>query len=178
MKKFIITIGINSLLFSTLLSSAAFAESHAVKATEHSAGSYSHTAAEKDAPFWSASQAKAAKQESLLIKKIEQDPENKAAHASLANLYLGNNKTKKAIEAYQQAIIVDADNARLFAGISVAYLHQSKYAMAKAMAEQAIKLDPEMKHAIKIKEYITKKEEVIAQAEGKSSSMPTDPVHK
>jgi len=177
MKHFTTRTGIKTLVLLTLLSSSVLAQSNTGMTSNHAAA-YEHTDSQKDAPFWSAQQATAAKQEAFLLQAIEKNPQNKAANAQLANLYLANNKTKKAIGAYQQAIIVDADNARLFAGISIAYLHQSKYAMAKAMAEQAIALDPEMKHAIKIKEYITKKEEIIAQADGKSSSMPTDAVHK
>ncbi|MFK5894871.1 MAG: tetratricopeptide repeat protein [Pseudomonadota bacterium] len=128
-------------------------------------------------PFWSEKQKKAAEYESKMLKAIKDDPENKKNYANLANLYLSNNKTKKAISAYQDAINHDTNNAKLFAAISIAYLHQSKYSMAKTMAEQAIKLDPEMKHAMKIKEYILAKEEVIAQVEQKST-MPIDSNHK
>ena len=129
-------------------------------------------------PFWSEHQQKEAAYETKLLKTIKDNPQTKAAYANLANLYLANNKTKKAIKAYQEAINRDTGNARLFAGLSVAYLHQSKYSMAKAMAEQAIELDPEMKHAMKIKEYIIAKEEIIAQASKTEASMPEDVTHK
>ena len=173
MNKFITLVGINSLLLSIVFTSVAFAESHITSNSHTPPQTNLHkTEIGKDAPFWSASEAKAAKQEALLLKTIEQNPESKVAHANLANLYLANNKTKKAIGAYQNAIIVDPNNAKLFAGLSIAYLHQSKYSMAKAMAEQAVELDPNMEHAKKIQEYITKKEAVIAQA----SSTPKTPI--
>jgi cytochrome c-type biogenesis protein CcmH/NrfG len=127
-------------------------------------------------PFWSAQQNKQAAFEAKMLKGIKENPEEKSNYVNLANLYLANNKTKKAIGAYQEAINHDNSNAKLFAGLSIAYLHQSKYSMAKAMAEQAVELDPEMKHAKKIKEYIIAKEEIIAQASQKKT-MPTDSTH-
>ncbi len=131
----------------------------------------------KPTPFWSEEQQQAAAYEAKLLEEIKNNPDGKNAYRALANLYLANNKTRKAIGAYQEAINHDSTNAKLFAGLSIAYLHQSKYSMAKAMADQAIKLDPNMKHAMKIKEYIIAKEEVIAQA-SKVSDMPEDSTHK
>ncbi|MFK5987051.1 MAG: hypothetical protein QM479_16710 [Pseudomonadota bacterium] len=128
-------------------------------------------------PFWSEKQKKSAEYEAKMLKAINDEPENKKNYANLANMYLANNKTLKAIGAYQDAINHDPDNPKLFAALSIAYLHQSKYSMAKVMAEQAIKLDPEMKHAKKIKEYILAKEEVIAQT-SKQSPQPVDLKHK
>ena len=115
-------------------------------------------------PFWSDQQKQQAKLESRYLKAIADDPDNKKNYAYLAGLYLTNNKTAKAIDAYQDAIIHDTDNPKLFAAISIAYLHQSKFDMAKAMADHALSLDPEMKQVEKINEYIVAKQEAIMAA--------------
>ncbi|MCK5696928.1 MAG: tetratricopeptide repeat protein [Gammaproteobacteria bacterium] len=165
------------MVLSTLLSSVVLAEPN----NAYSYPDSIHENSTKEAPLWTESQSNIAKQEAFLLTKITQNPDAKAAYANLANLYLSNNKTKKAIDAYQNAIIVDPNNAKLFAGLSIAYLHQSKYSMAKTMAEQAVELDPNMEHAKKIQEYITKKEAIIAQTSASSntipSGMPTDSTH-
>ena len=115
-------------------------------------------------PFWSAEQKQQAELESKYLKAIEADPNNKKNYAYLAGLYLTNNKTGKAIEAYQNAIIHDPENPKLFAAISIAYLHHSRFDMAKAMVDQALRLDPEMKQVEKINEYIVAKQEAIEVA--------------
>ena len=116
-------------------------------------------------PFWSDQQTKQAELEKKYLQAISAEPENKKNYAYLAGLYLTNNKTAKAIDAYQDAITHDADNPKLFAGISIAYLHQSKYDMAKAMADYALVLDPELKQVKKINEYITVKQEALKAAQ-------------
>ena len=125
-----------------------------------------------DAPLWSVKEPGAAKLEAKFLQQIKDSPDDKAAYANLANLYLIHNKTAKAIKAYQDAIIHDGENPKLFAALSIAYLHQSKYAMAKAMADQAISISPDMEHAKKIQEYIAAKQEAIAQASASDAAMP------
>lgn len=95
---------------------------------------------------------------------IEQHPDNKMAYQRLAGLYLMNNKSLEAIEAYQDAITHDSENPKLFASLSIAYLHQGKYSMAKAMASEAVRLDPKMESVKKILKYVDKKEEVLEKA--------------
>ncbi len=124
-------------------------------------------------PFWSDQQVKQAKLEQKYLGAIKSEPENKKNYAYLAGLYLTNNKTAKAIDAYQDAITHDADNPKLFAAISIAYLHQSKYDMAKAMADYALELDPGLKQVKKINEYITVKQEAIKAAQSAPLSKDT-----
>ena len=131
-----------------------------------------------DAPLWSDQQKGAAEQEAVYLKQIQDNPDDKAAYALLANLYLIHNKTAKAIPAYQEAIIHDGENPKLFAALSIAYLHQSKFSMAKAMAGQAIQISPDMEGAKKIQQYIDAKEEAIAQASAADAAMPDDGVHR
>jgi len=130
-----------------------------------------------DGPLWSDQQQGAADLEAKFLQQIQQNPDDKAAYANLANLYLIHNKTAKAVPAYQDAIIHDGENPKLFAALSIAYLHQSKYAMAKAMADQAVLISPDMAQAKKIQEYIAAKEEAIAQASASTAAMPSDGAH-
>ncbi len=121
-------------------------------------------------PFWSNEQTKQAKLEKKYQQAITAEPENKKNYAYLAGLYLTNNKTAKAIDAYQDAITHDVENPKLFAAISIAYLHQSKFDMAKAMADHALALDPELKQVAKINEYIVAKQEAIKAAQTMNAS--------
>jgi len=131
-----------------------------------------------DAPLWSEQQQGAAELEAKYLEQIQANPDDKVAYANLANLYLIHNKSAKAISAYQEAIIHDSENPKLFAALSIAYLHQSKYSMAKAMADQAIKISPDMEQARKIQRYIDAKEQAIAQASASDADMPDDGVHR
>ncbi len=126
------------------------------------------------ASVWNVNELQAQKREQELFKAIEANPNKKENYANLGHLYLLNNKSVQAIGAYQDAINYDSDNPKLFAALSIAYLHQSKFSMAKAMADQAVTLDPSMKHAMKIKEYIQAKEDVIAQTSRSSYVPPMD----
>jgi len=114
--------------------------------------------------LWSETQSKQAELEKQLKASIKAAPENKQNYTNLAALYLSNNKSAKAIDAYQEAIMHDPKNPKLFAAISIAYLHQSKYDMAKAMADQALKLDPALQSVGKIKEYIVAKQKIVDAA--------------
>ncbi len=108
-------------------------------------------------------------------KIIKENPKNKLAYQRLASIYLLNNKAKDAIPAYQDAIMHDPENPKLFASMSIAYLHLGQYSMAKAMANEAITLDPSMENAKKIISYADKKVEVLEQAA--KSEKTTMPVH-
>ena len=113
---------------------------------------------------WTADQTKQVALEKKYKASILSDPENKKNYAYLAGLYLSNNMSSKAITAYQDAIIHDPTNPKLFAAISIAYLHTAKYGMAKAMADQALKLNPELSGVKKINEYVVAKQAAIKEA--------------
>ncbi|RTZ65983.1 MAG: hypothetical protein DSZ29_03570 [Aquificaceae bacterium] len=119
---------------------------------------------------WTQDQTKQAALEKEYKASILANPENKKTYAYLAGLYLSNNMSSKAINAYQEAIIHDPTNPKLFAAISIAYLHMAKYGMAKAMADQALKLDPKMTGVKKINEYVVAKQEAIKSASKIDSS--------
>jgi tetratricopeptide (TPR) repeat protein len=94
-------------------------------------------------------------------------PESASAYARLGSLYLTQNRTGEAIAIYQEAIMRDAENPRLFLALSIAYLHQSHYEMAQAMVEQALSLNPQLKDALKMQQYIQAKQQVLRVAESK-----------
>ncbi len=124
----------------------------------------------KDQPFWSKDQVKQAELEKKYQAEIAANPDNKKTYAYLAGLYLTHNKTTKAIDAYQNAIMHDSENPKLFAALSIAYLHHAKYDMASAMANEALRLNPELSGVKKINEYVMAKKEAIELA----SKIPAD----
>ena len=146
-------------------SSASMENSVEVLNHAHKMADVKETGKKAPQPFWSDQQTKQAELEKKYQQAISAEPENKKNYAYLAGLYLTNNKNAKAIDAYQDAITHDVENPKLFAAISIAYLHQSKFDMAKAMADHAIVLDPELKQVKKINEYITAKQEAIEAAQ-------------
>ena len=152
------------------ISQIAFAETSTLpnkQATDMAAVNMAHATARKEGknvPFWTANQTKQAELETKYKKQIAENPEAKKAYAYLAGLYLTNNKTTRAIDAYQDAITHDAENPKLFAALSIAYLHISKYNMAKAMADEALRLDPKLTQVSKINTYIVAKQEAIEAA--------------
>ena len=97
-------------------------------------------------------------------KAIEINPESSQAHAVLAGLLQTMNRGTEAIDEYQTAITLDPENPRLYVALSISYLHQQRYGMAQAVANEALRLDPEMANAKKLVEYIEAKEEVLKRA--------------
>lgn len=188
-----------------LLSQAAIAKANEDSSTDkhttditpasnpHATAPHGASTANKDQPFWSEEQSKQADMEARYKKGIAESPEDPNNYAYLAGLYLTNNKTAEAIDAYQEAITHNPGNAKLFAALSIAYLHQSRFDMAKAMADEALRLDPSLKPVEKINEYIAAKQEAIDAASKVSQeevnaaksdsgmdlmeSMPVDAVH-
>lgn len=85
-----------------------------------------------------------------------------AANAQLAAFLMSDNRNQEAIEAYQSAIMASPEQASLFVGIAIAYLHEGSYSSAQAMAAQALALDPDLDGAKKLALYIDKKQELLA----------------
>jgi len=122
--------------------------------------------------FWS--QGNLTEAETAFKKALEQNADSSIAHERLANLYLTQNKTGEAIEHYQDAIMNDSENAHLYIGLSIAYLHKKYYQMAEAMANQAITINPDLAHAQKLKAYIDARNEQLSLVEqaGTDSAQP------
>lgn len=117
-------------------------------------------------------QGKLTEAEDQFKQAIKSDPDSSSAHARLAGLYLTQNESAKAVDEYQLAIMNSPEDARLFVGIAIAYLHGQHFEMAQAMVAQALALNPEMVNAQKLQSYIDKKREFLA-----SNSMPQDSIH-
>lgn len=95
---------------------------------------------------------------------IELSPDSAQAHAVLAGLLQTLNRGTEAIDEYQTAITLDSENPKLYVALAISYLHQQRYGMAQAVANEALRLDPEMTNAKKLVEYIDAKEEVLNRA--------------
>lgn len=104
-------------------------------------------------------------QEKLLRAHLASNPESAAAHASLAGYLLGQGQTKSSISYFQDAIILNPEEPKYFSALSVAYLHQKRYNMARAMVNEALRLQPEMQQADRILEYLDTKEQVLKMAQ-------------
>lgn len=100
---------------------------------------------------------------------IKLNPDVAKPYARLAALLLTQNNNIAAIETYKTAITKDPENADLFVGLALAYLHQQSYSLANAMVNQALQLNPELENAQKMQEYIQKKRALLQQA-----PMPAD----
>jgi tetratricopeptide (TPR) repeat protein len=111
------------------------------------------------------SEGKLDEAEAAFKQALQADPESSKANERLASLYLTQNKTGEAIAAYQDAIILDSQNADLFVGIAIAYLHKKYYQMAESMVNHAIELDPELQNAQKLKQYIDAKNQENTQSQ-------------
>lgn len=118
--------------------------------------------------------------ESELRKTADDNPDSVNAKIRLAGFLMSQNRTGESIPFFQEAITLTPDNPKLFASISVAYLHQAKYGMAKAMADEALRLSPDMAQAKKLNKYIEAKQNVIEMAEQTPVSetmTPNDNLH-
>jgi len=80
------------------------------------------------------------------LKKItKNEPANVRAWVLLGDAYVGLEKEKKAIEAYQKAIQLDPKNEDAYLGLGAAYNMMKRYSNAIAAYKQIISLNP--KHA-------------------------------
>jgi len=111
------------------------------------------------------SEGKIAEAEASFRQAIASDPDSSVAYARIASLYLIQNRADEAISNYQEAIMRDAENPHLFLALSIVYLHQGHYEMAQAMVEQALRLNPQLKDALKMQEYIQTKQQALTAVE-------------
>lgn len=126
-------------------------------ATPVSADSSMAAAVQKGNELWKARKFDEA--EKVFKQAISDFPDEKLPYARLAGLYLTNNDAVKAKGAYQDAIIHDPENPRLFLGLALAYMHLKSYSEAEVMTRRALELDPDLPAARKIDGYIEKKKE-------------------
>lgn len=125
--------------------------------------------------FWSKGNLENAKNKFLAA--IDLNDDISTAHSRLANLYLTQNKTSKAIDEFQNAITIEPENAHLFIGIAIAYLHKQHYEMAESMVNHAIELKPDLDHVKKLKKYIDLKKDVLEKTASIDINKPNDSIH-
>ncbi len=102
--------------------------------------------------------------ESAYRQAIPLERDSARAHARLASFYLLRDRPREAVAEYQEAILRDPEDARLFVAIAVAYLHQRSYSMAQAMVQRALELDPGLANARKLQQYVEAKRRASAGA--------------
>ena len=78
-----------------------------------------------------------------LTSAVAEEPESSLAHTRLGGAYLLGQRYDDAIDQFQQAIGLDANNASAFIGMGVAYLHSGRLGAAKAALGEAKRIDPE-----------------------------------
>lgn len=81
--------------------------------------------------------------EQNFIKAIEKAPHNEAAFAYLGKLYLGQNKTREAVETFRFLAKHHPDKGHYHASLGQAYHNRKQYDKAALAHERAIELDPE-----------------------------------
>jgi Flp pilus assembly protein TadD len=69
-------------------------------------------------------------------------PESSLVHTRLGGVRVLRQEYSAGIKDFQQAIMLDQQNATAFIGMAVAYLHLGQYNLARAALDEAGKLDP------------------------------------
>lgn len=100
-------------------------------------------------------------------------PESSEPYARLGAFYLSRHRAGEAIGQFQDAITHDPQNAKLFVGLAIAYLHQQSYGMAQEMVARALELNPKLANARKLGEYVTAKQQLLAKVhKGANTASP------
>ncbi len=85
---------------------------------------------------------------SLLKQAIELAPDSSLAYTRLGGVQLLQRDYSSGIKSFQQAIMLDAENANAFIGLSVAYLHLGRYSLAREALKEASRLGPDKQQEI------------------------------
>ena len=78
-----------------------------------------------------------------LQQAVAADPGSSLAYTRLGGAQILHQEYDGGIESFKRAIALDGKNADAFVGMAVAYLHTSRYALARAALEEAKAIDPE-----------------------------------
>ena len=73
---------------------------------------------------------------------LEQHPDSAQLHLRLAGVQLLRQQHARAVESFQTAIRLGANEAPAFVGLGIAYLHMGRYGPSRAALEEAVRLDP------------------------------------
>jgi tetratricopeptide (TPR) repeat protein len=77
-----------------------------------------------------------------LIQAIETDPQSSLAYTRLGGVELLQRDYQSGIKRFQQAIMLERNNADAFVGLAVTYLHLGRYALAREALKEAQTLGP------------------------------------
>lgn len=76
------------------------------------------------------------------------NPRSVTARMKLGGFQLGNNSYSSAIGTYQQTISLDANNAKAWIGLGMAYLHTGQHELSRAAFSEAIRIEPARKEQL------------------------------
>ena len=100
---------------------------------------------------------------------VQADPRSVKARKQLADFYLSQRNSDKAITEFEEAILLDPENGELFVGMAIAHLHKGNRDIAIIMLERALQLNPELEYAESLKKLVEAKK---AQAVKEKSQDP------
>jgi tetratricopeptide (TPR) repeat protein len=118
--------------------------------------------------------------ESNYKKAIELNPNIAGFHNSLANFYVSQNLTDKAIEGYNAAIQKAPDSISALMGLAILYDAQKKYDKAKEYYQKVLKINPRFAPAANNLAYLYAEkgeniDEALALAQSAKEQFPDDP---
>lgn len=86
--------------------------------------------------------------QTLLNQAIALAPESALAYTRLGGIQLLQQEYAAGIGSFQKAIMLDQGNAEAFIGLSIAYLHQGRYSLAREALSEASRLRPDKQQTI------------------------------
>jgi tetratricopeptide (TPR) repeat protein len=84
----------------------------------------------------------------IIKQAIDKAPNSSLAYTRLGGVRVLRQEYSEGIKDFQQAIILDQNNASAFVGMAVAYLHMGQHNLAKAALDEAARIDPAKKPEI------------------------------
>jgi protein O-GlcNAc transferase len=73
---------------------------------------------------------------------IAVNPHSVEAHMKMGGLLLTNNRYPEAIQTYQKLIAFDADNAKAWIALGLAYRHTGQPELSRAAFGEAVRIEP------------------------------------
>ncbi len=81
----------------------------------------------------------------IIQQAIDKAPNSSLAYTRLGGIRVLRQEYSAGVKDFQQAIILDQNNASAFVGMAVAYLHMGQHNLAKAALDEAARIDPAKK---------------------------------
>jgi len=83
-----------------------------------------------------------------LQQAVNQYPDSSLAHTRLGGVQVLRQEYSAGVKSFQQAIMLDQNNASAFIGMAMAYLHMGRRSLARQALVEAQRLDPTKKPEI------------------------------